>query len=418
MNRFILAAACILMMFGCTAVPQKSNVDNISQINLKNKENPPAVGRQRSNTSVSIPSGLYINGGKNGVAQEALDNPSVAGMLIQSDWKTIEPQQGEFDWSIVDDRLQQVVDSNKYARLALHIGGSDVPDWITNQLDINGGDISSIVAIKNGETYHIPAFWDPVYLDQKKFFYKQLADRYGSHPSVTAISVSMVDPFTGDWGFLGVDPQSAVDAGYDSDVFATAWYDLIREVMILAPTKTISTSIGSTPQKIIQILGSEEDSFYAFEKALTLMGADPDIDMSRLAGGKGSLSLKTPDPADLDIDELREWETMYSMINTHGAKGFGQTVWNVTHDPDYKMNGGDPYGGNGQITATEVFKEAIDIAYNYKLAWVEPWEIDILNDTEVGLQDAISDAAIQFKVSSKRNRRFLSCKKQKTCGSK
>ncbi len=351
--------------------------------------------------AVTVPHGLFINGGKNGVEQTALDQPDVTGMLIQSEWASLETSPGVFDWSVIDERVQQAADSGKLVRLALHAGGDGVPSWISDMLDVNGGSIISIEATKRDVTTIIPAFWDDDFLVHKNNFYREMAERYGSHPNVVALGVSMADPFTGDWAPVGIDPQSAADADYDSVDFAGKWRDLVRTVMVAAPEKIVTTAVGSMPQRILNLVNRGEDRFFVFEKAMELMAADPDIDMSRFAGGKGSLHAATPDPTDPSLqipDDLKEWRTIYEIINDYGGIGFGQTVWNVTQDPDFKMNGGDPYGGAGQLTKGEVLLAAAQIGSNMGLSWLEPWEVDILS-SDPGIQAALGKAAALFSAT-------------------
>lgn len=337
----------------------------------------------------TIPAGLYANGGKTGVSQTVVDHPAIDGILIMNDWAAIEEVEGVYNWTDLDAKISQAATAGKKARLALHIGGDEVPAWIVDQLDVNGGSIVSIQATKNAITSDIPAFWDAIYLTEKKRFYTTLAARYGNNETVTCFSVSFVDPFTGDWGILGVDNQSMADAGYNSDVFANAWYALVKSVMLDAPTKTIASSIGTIPQSLLNLIGSSESQSYALETFLGLLRDDTVIDIKQFAGGKGSLHAQTPDP-DL-TSTLLEWQTMHDLINVYGATGFGQPVWNVTSDPDFKMNGGQAYGGAGEPTVADVFLGAATIGTHYQLSWLEPWEIDIEN-TDTDLQAAITAA--------------------------
>jgi hypothetical protein len=296
--------------------------------------------------------------------------------------------------------LDQAAANDKQVRLAIHAGGTGVPGWIDQLLDVNGGPIASIEATSHdGVTSTMPAFWDDTFISHKKDFFRRMALRYGTHPNVVAIGAPIADPFTGDWGFHRVNPLSAANAGYDSVVFASHWRDLIQEVMIAAPTKFVATAVGSTPLALINLVRPGEDRFYAFRTAMTLMQDDPDVEMSRLVCGKGSLNAMTPNPNDPSLlipEDLNDWRTIYEAINTYGANGFAQTVSSVTNDPDFKMNAGFPYGGPGEPTRGEVFLDAAMAAAGYELLWLEPWEIDVINDSDPQLQSAVSQAALLF----------------------
>lgn len=221
--------------------------------------------------------------------------------------------------------------------------------------------------------YH-PAYWDKVFIEIKSNLLKAVAERYRDNDAVFAISVSMVDPNTGDWSFRIDDDeqkQSFLDAGFSESVFINAYKKLIDNAMNNFQNKYVITAVGPISATLVN------DKYFAVSEVLNYAY---EIYENRLIIAKGSLNAKTPNP--IITNNLNAWQVIWD-FKPHCA---GQFVWSVTNDPDFKMNGGNAYAENDKNT---IFKAAFNVGIAYDLNWIEPWSSDILNPD---LQDELEFA--------------------------
>ena len=309
----------------------------------------------------NIPQGLISHSGKRQpIPQEILDNPYVTGFLILDGWQYLEPQEGVYDWSHVDSELSRAQAHGKVVRLALHIGGDDVPAWIMQDYP----NIKQIAFTKNGSQQWIPAYWDPGYIQLKIRFYKALGARYKDHPAIFALPVSMADPNTGDWSFRisdELEEQSHRDAAFSEQVFIDAYKRLIDAAMNAYGNKPAVTAVGPLPRELVS------DQYYAVHTVLDYAYVNyPE----RLIVAKGALNASTPQPT--IASNLNIWQTIYNYRPFVAA----QFVWQVSRDSEYQMNGGVPYTG---AEAPDVLKRAFEAGKSYDLIWIEPWKQDFLN---------------------------------------
>ena len=125
------------------------------------------------------------------------------------EWNQIEPEEGYYNWQIVDQWIAHEAALGKRASLAFHFmegGGSTVPDWV----------FSKAGAGKFTCTWTIPKYWDPIFLAKLEQFIKAVAERYDNDPRVEWIQIG-----TGIYG----ENQPSIDAD-DACVKAAIQADL------------------------------------------------------------------------------------------------------------------------------------------------------------------------------------------------
>ncbi|MGQ9665813.1 MAG: DNRLRE domain-containing protein, partial [Anaerolineae bacterium] len=114
-------------------------------------------------------------------------NPSqypgiIVGGHLHFTWDQIEPGEGYFNWSLVDNWVQTLYSEGKAVALGVHLmewGGETVPDWVFS------AGAKTITC--NGWT--IPKYWDPVFLAKLEHFVQALAARYDNDPRVEWIQI-------------------------------------------------------------------------------------------------------------------------------------------------------------------------------------------------------------------------------------
>ncbi|MGQ1889986.1 beta-galactosidase [Thermophagus sp. OGC60D27] len=335
------------------------------------KENSISPNEEASTLLPPMQKGIISTGTKGiPIPQEVIDNQFVDGYMILDDWSNVEIKENTYDWSFIDSEVNRASSGNKKVRIAIHTGGEGIPSWVMQ----NYPSIKEIFVYDKQtlqKRYH-PAYWDETFIRIKSNFYKALADRYKNNETVFAISISMVDPNTGDWDFRindDLQKQSFLDAGFTEEVFVNAYKTLIDNAMENIKNKYLITAVGPISSALVS---NEYSALYeVLNYSFNTYG-------DQLIIAKGSLNANTPNP-NLTSD-LITWQIMWD-FKPHCA---GQFVWSVTNDPDFKMNGRKPYSNKDSI-----FAAAFDIGIIYGLNWIEPWKADILNPD---LQDELENA--------------------------
>ncbi len=318
-----------------------------------------------------IQKGIISTGSKGiPIPQGIIDNSLVDGFMVIAAWSDVEISEGNFDWSFIDSEIDRASAGNKKVRIAIHTGGSDIPTWVMQ----NYPKIKEIF-VYDKRTFikrYQPAYWDTQFIEIKSNFFKAIADRYSDNSSVFAISISMVDPNTGDWAFKIKDneqKQSFLSSGFTETTFIDAYKTLIDNAMENCKNKYITTAVGPISPMLVS------DEYFALYKVLNYAF---NTYGNHLIIAKGSLNANTPNP-NLDSN-LRTWQLMWD-FKPHCA---GQFVWSVTNDPSYKMNGKNSY-----VNKDSIYSAAFNLGIIYGLNWIEPWKADILNPN---LQDELEDA--------------------------
>jgi hypothetical protein len=148
----------------------------------------------------------YDNGLESYLAQSAAELDTFPGMhhlYLRFPWGYIEPQQGVYDWSLIDDIVMQYVP--KGYKISLRITcketGTQVPEvvdgvhfatpyWV--KMAGAKGTVTEAWGVKSWS----PDWNDPVYLEMLDRFHAALAARYDGEPWLIYIDIGSI----GDWG--------------------------------------------------------------------------------------------------------------------------------------------------------------------------------------------------------------------------
>ena len=321
-----------------------------------------------------IPRGIISTSGKRmPIHQDIINNSNITGFMVLDGWNDIESSEGVFDWAHIDSEVERARAAGKVVHLAIHAGGDSAPSWVFKSYP----EVKKVIWYNKitGDTEWVPAYWDPVYIELKRRFYDEIGIRYNDEAGVVVISASMVDPNTGDWAFVASTDeqiQSYLDSGFTETHFINAYKKVLDYSMTAFQDKFVITSVGPVPDQLVS------DRYFAVHQVLDYAYATYG---RRLIIAKGSLNAATPAPA--DVSNIKAWYT----ILKYSPNVAGQLLWNVTSDPEFKMNGGSEYS---ESQAGDVFLDAVEIGRGYNLRWIEVWGIDILNSN---LKDEINAAA-------------------------
>lgn len=127
------------------------------------------------------------------------DFPGVSVVYLRIAWSYLEPQEGQFNWSILDTPAQRWLDKGK--QIALRISCSEsfmryaTPQWV-EKAGAKGYNFTPRTGVDPNGPYWEPDYDDPVFLDKLDRFLAAMAARYDGNPEVAFIDVGSF----GVWG--------------------------------------------------------------------------------------------------------------------------------------------------------------------------------------------------------------------------
>ncbi|MGA7192785.1 MAG: hypothetical protein WBW94_04075 [Anaerolineales bacterium] len=141
----------------------------------------------------------------NSLYQSLLSNPAIAGITLQVQWDTLNPNPpssaNAYDWSSVDDAFTQAT-AGKTVQLIV-TPGFNSPQWVMNQIPSCDGLFQSpaqtpprncgkatFIGFTEGGGGVLPLPWNPFYKSAWQTFLMALAARYGSNPAFVSIAVA------------------------------------------------------------------------------------------------------------------------------------------------------------------------------------------------------------------------------------
>ena len=107
-------------------------------------------------------------------------NPNITGVIIRNSWQNVEPSQGTFDWSYLDQGITLAHQYNKKLGISI-VAGIRSPTWIysvgAQQFTINGVGV-------------MPSPWDPVFQANWHQLVTAFGQRFDSDVAVSYITAS------------------------------------------------------------------------------------------------------------------------------------------------------------------------------------------------------------------------------------
>jgi hypothetical protein len=152
-------------------------------------------------------------------------------------WSTIEPQDGVYDWSLIDRAIQDSQHAGKKVMLRV-VAGIYSPPWIAQE--------AAMVTFSNAQlftpanyppTVSMPIPWDQTYLSKWEQFIAAYGQRYNANPEIWSIQMP-------GGGFIGEMSLPQADAtwaqvGYTDAKITAAWESIVtafRQAFAGTPT--------------------------------------------------------------------------------------------------------------------------------------------------------------------------------------
>ena len=145
-------------------------------------------------------SNVPTNYGSKLAPSDTLDDfPGLSHVYLRIPWSYLEPEEGKFDWSVLDIPAQRWIDKGK--QIALRISCSEswmryaTPQWV-EQAGAKGYNFTVGKGVDENGPFWEPDYKDPVFLEKLDKFLGSLAERYDGSPEVAFIDIGSF----GVWG--------------------------------------------------------------------------------------------------------------------------------------------------------------------------------------------------------------------------
>jgi len=290
------------------------------------------------------PRGIFVCRGPNPTPESEVNFPFVSGWLVRPAWNLVEPQDGTFDWTYIDNEIALARKLNKKITLSV-LGGPQTPDWV-----YSAGAQPFTYSMPRGPIREgkIPVLWDTVYLRKWTALVRALGQRYSQNETVilvhmtgaTANGLEMQLPFAppdrDHWQSIGYSPAKVV----------AAWSQIIDAYAAAFPARPLDIDIHP-------ILDSNDIPRDVAAYASKKLGARFGIFGGWLSGKSAQ-----DDP---------HHAAMHDIAARYGPRGFAafQMIGNVTRTPARLAPGG--------------LDTAIRQALPWNARYFEVWEIDAKN---------------------------------------
>ena len=145
-------------------------------------------------------SNIISNYGSRLEPSDTLDDfPGLSTVYLRLPWSFLEPEEGRFDWSVVDTPAQRWIAKGK--KIAFRISCSEswmryaTPKWV-EEAGARGHNFTVGKGVDEDGPYWEPIYDDPVFLEKLERFLVEFARRYDGNPNVAFIDVGSF----GVWG--------------------------------------------------------------------------------------------------------------------------------------------------------------------------------------------------------------------------
>jgi hypothetical protein len=159
-------------------------------------------------------------------AMVELKDPAVYGLSWRFRWDTIEPQEGQYNWALIDKAVEVTSKVGKKAMLRV-VAGMHTPAWVyqagAKPFDFSNTDLRYAKSQKEGTRMPIP--WDEIYLARWEAFIQAFGKRYAKNPHIYSI------PMSGGGRIGEMNLPKAFEkwrqAGYSDEKLIAAWKRII-----------------------------------------------------------------------------------------------------------------------------------------------------------------------------------------------
>ncbi len=312
--------------------------------------------------AAQMPRGVFsLFGTGTPAANDALNNPAVAGISIRQNWADLEPSEGNFDWSFLDSEVAKAATAGKGILLRINTQANK-PAWVTAAIELAGGLFFTFD--DNGVSTTIPVFWDPTFLAKKKAMITALGAHFTNNPTVQIVAASFANATTEDWNVPHTAPEISnwFAVGYTTDKMLDTGKQIIDATMAAFPNQYVTLAIGGNGH----VGGTGNLDPTAMYVAENVIAAERAAWPGRLIVQINSLGTFNPVAPGTDDSA---WNVLWNSQPDVAA----QMVYWCYDEPTYRVNGGVP-GDPATVLAN-----SIDAAVSYGIGYIEIYQKDVRN---------------------------------------
>jgi hypothetical protein len=136
--------------------------------------------------------GIYVFSGNNAAAFS--DDSLVAGTYLGYYWAQLEPQNGQYNWQLIDNDMKPWVNNGKHVILRVSVAGwthwqppdsgQGTPQWVYNR---------GVASVTEADGAIKPQYWNPVFLQNLSNFVQAFANRYDGNTNIVAVEIGVGD---------------------------------------------------------------------------------------------------------------------------------------------------------------------------------------------------------------------------------
>lgn len=251
-----------------------------------------------------------------------LDRQYVDGMALQIGWKDVETTSGRYNWSRVDQFVNEVAIRKKH--VTLHLLSLHPPEWVF----ASGVEKHCFSMLGRGDFIQNRTLcdalpWDKLFLEKWSKLILEFGKRYGANESVLAVSITAPTPEMVLPGAIpGSDAFIKFQKRYDKAIYLDAWKQMIDTYQLAFPDKVkfIAPGIVLFDEYFADEVITYAHSRYGMKLWLFNAGLRAD-GIPQLTMGTGHIA---------------------KLLETYQKNGGGlglQTIWNASDDPRNRMRG-------------------------------------------------------------------------------
>jgi hypothetical protein len=192
MRKGMIAAAAILLLASGVLADERTTT--------RPADTGQALVNPQMGWKLNFYSNILANYGSKLAPSDTLDDfPGLSTIYLRLPWGYIEPQEGVFDWSVVDAPAQRWIDKGLQVAFCFSCSESwmrwATPKWVADA-GAKGFNFTVGKGVDENGPFWEPDYNDPVFLDKLDKFLAAAAARYDGNPSVAFVDVGSF----GVWG--------------------------------------------------------------------------------------------------------------------------------------------------------------------------------------------------------------------------
>ncbi len=195
MRHVLLLLVVVLLL-----VPSVSAADRDTSRTVRPIDHGRALVNPQMGWTLHFYSNIITNYGSKLAPSDTLDDfPGLSCVYLRVPWSFLEPEEGRFNWSLLDTPAQRWIDQGR--QIALRISSTEswmrwaTPQWV-HAAGAKGYNFTVGKGVDPNGPYWEPDYNDPVFLDKLDRFLAALAQRYDGNPNVAFIDIGSF----GVWG--------------------------------------------------------------------------------------------------------------------------------------------------------------------------------------------------------------------------